>query len=125
MANLLQTIKRAAVDAVAASNPVALSVGSVVSVSPLKISLSQQLTLTEQFLIVPQSLTDYKTKIEFAQKTKGAVIELDGRQYDGSVTLNATTHEITIFNGLKAGEKVLLLKMQGGQKYLVIDKVVV
>lgn len=124
MANLLQTIKRAAVDAVAASNPVALSVGSVVSVSPLKISLSQQLTLTEQFLIVPQSLTDYKVKIEFTEKTKGANVELNGTDYNGSITLNAITHEITIFNGLKAGEKVLLLKMQGGQKYLVIDKVV-
>lgn len=124
MANLLQTIKRAAVEAVEASNPVAVSVGTVLSISPLKISLNQALTLTEQFLIVPQGLTDYKTKIEFTQKTKGAVVELDGKQYNGNITLNATTHEVTIYNGLKVGEKVLLLKMQGGQKYLVIDKVV-
>ncbi len=125
MSSLLQVIKKAAIDAVRASNPVALAVGSVVSVSPLKISLSQQLTLTEQFLIIPQSLTDYKTKIEFTEKTKGANIELNEVNYNGSITLNATTHEVTIYNGLKAGDKVILLKMQGGQKYLVIDKVVV
>lgn len=32
--------------------------------------------------------------------------------------------EITIHNGLKVGDEVLLLRMQGGQKYIVIDKVV-
>ena len=31
---------------------------------------------------------------------------------------------ITIHNGLAVGDEVLLLRMQGGQKYIVIDKVV-
>lgn len=31
--------------------------------------------------------------------------------------------EITIHNGLKVNDEVLLLRMQGGQKYIVIDKV--
>lgn len=30
---------------------------------------------------------------------------------------------ITIHNGLEVGDEVLLLRMQGGQKYIVIDKV--
>ena len=124
MGNLLQTIKRAAVEAVEASNPVAVLVGTVVSASPLKISLNQKLTLTEQFLVVPQSLTDYKTKIEFAEKTQAAIVELNNVSYDGRITFSKTIHEITVFNGLKTGDKVLLLKMQGGQKYLVIEKVV-
>lgn len=32
--------------------------------------------------------------------------------------------EITIHNGLAVGDEVILLKQKGGQKYLVLDRVV-
>lgn len=80
---LLQTMKRAAVEAVAASQPVALCYGKVTSVEPLQIMADQKLPL------------------------EGEQLEL----------LSA------VRNGLQLGERVLLLRWQGGQKYLVLDRV--
>ncbi len=31
--------------------------------------------------------------------------------------------KLRLFNGLQVGERVLLLRWQGGQKYLVLDRV--
>lgn len=49
---LLDIIKKAAVDAVNASKPANICTGVVVSASPLKIQLEQRLTLTQDFLLV-------------------------------------------------------------------------
>jgi hypothetical protein len=40
------------------------------------------------------------------------------------VTINGTINEMTIHNALKVGDEVILLKKKGGQKYLVLDRVV-
>ncbi len=37
--------------------------------------------------------------------------------------IQPSKHVITVYNGLKIGEKVLLARQQGGQKYIVIDRV--
>ena len=80
MPDLVKLVKRAAVDAVRAQRPVEVLFGTVVSPSPLRVSLDQKLTLSGSQLIRPKSLM-----------------------------------------GLRAGEKVLLLQMQGGQKFVVLD----
>ena len=102
MSNLLQVIKTAAIDAVNASNPVSVLVGQVVSANPIKISLNQKLTLEDPFIVIPENMTDYDTKIKI----------------DGEIK------DITVYNALKTGDKVVLLRMQGGQKYFVLSKVV-
>ena len=32
-------------------------------------------------------------------------------------------HEITIYNALQVGERVILIRVQGGQKFVVVDRV--
>lgn len=102
MSNLLQTIKIAALDAVNASKPIEIVLGEVLTAEPLKINLEQKLTLTSAFVIVPREFTDYKTKILIDEEEK----------------------EIEIKNALKAGEKLALAKIQGGQKYLILSRLV-
>lgn len=58
--NLAQTIKRAAMDAVRASKPCDILTGTITSVSPLKIKISQKVTLDGDFLIVTETF-DKKT----------------------------------------------------------------
>jgi hypothetical protein len=41
------------------------------------------------------------------------------------IVLDGVTKEITVKNGLKKGEKVLLGMENGGQTYFVIDRVVI
>lgn len=110
---MLDIIKRAAVEAVGASNPVAVQFGTVVSLSPLEVRLDQRLTLPEAFLIVPESLTRYEIDLSHVHKLSGS-----------SDTEKALTDKIVIREGLAVGDAVILLRVQGGQKYVVLDKAV-
>lgn len=84
MPNLIETIKKAAVEAVAASKPVAIVYGKVTSVSPLMIQVDQKRTLDDDFIILTQ----------------------------------------TVAGTLMAGDRVVMIMAQGGQSYVVLDKVV-
>ena len=98
--NLLETIKTAAIDAVNSTKPVEIVL--VLSTQPLKIELEQKLSLSEAFVIVPEELTNRTVKI----------------------MINDMEEEIEIKNALQPGDKLALAKIQGGQKYLVISRLV-
>lgn len=100
--NLVELMKKAAIEAVEASNPTAVVYGTVTSISPIKINIEQKHPLTEDFLLLTTNVKDYQTKMRI----------------DNSSTIN----EVTIYNGLKNGDKVILLRIQGGQKYIVLDR---
>ncbi len=84
--NLINIIKKAAVEAVEASKPVAVLFGKVVKTSPLQINVEQRMTLTKEFLKLTKTVTED--------------------------------------NELKVNDSVVLLRAQGGQKYIVLDKLV-
>lgn len=100
--DFLNIIKKAAMDAVRASQPSNFCMGEVVNTSPLKISIEQKMTLGSAQLVLTKNVTDYKINVTIEQETK----------------------ETTIHNGLKVGDKVVLIKEQGGQRYLILDKAV-
>lgn len=56
MAELLQTVKRAAVDAVLAGQPVQLAVGRVEAAAPLRVRVEQKLVLAAEQLLVLEGL---------------------------------------------------------------------
>ena len=100
--DLLNVIKKAAMDAVNTSQPSDFCFGKVISVSPLKISIEQKMTLGVAQLVLTRNVTDFKT----------------------TITIDSETKELTIQNALKIGERVVLMKQKGGQKYLVLDRMV-
>lgn len=113
---MLNAIKQAAMDAVAASNPVNLLYGEVILDDPLKVNVDQRFTLTADFLVLTERVTEYKIDVSHIHE-----YIYDGDLRDTSVALE---EKIVIRRGLEIGDKVLLLRMQGGQKYVVLDRVV-
>lgn len=99
---MLETIKRAAIEAQGAGQPLSLCYGKVTKTSPLKIMVDNKMELGEGFLIVPSYLTDYKTEIKIEDGTK---------------------QKATIYSALKKNDSVMLLRMQGGQSFLVLCRV--
>lgn len=95
---MLQMIKQAAIDAIESSKPVSVLFGTVTKTNPLEVNVDQRFTLDADFLIVPETLTRY--------------------------VLNINSTEYIIRKGLQVGDRVVLLRIQGGQKYLIVDKVV-
>lgn len=128
--NLIEIIKQAAIEAVAASNPCAIMFGKVISTSPLKINVEQRLTLDESHLILTSNVRDYKTKISFDNPGIKNIVknysmdDVPGTDYKLSYQ-QSIQNEITVYNGLKMNESVMLLQIQGGQKYIVLDRVVI
>ena len=122
----VETLKRAAVDAVEATKPVNVYFGEVISVLPLKIKVEQKMILSEKQLILSRNVTDFKTKI-----TAG---NTQNYYYTGGVNSGIVPEspphvhavgniEVTIHNGLAVGDRVIILRRQEGQKFIVIDRV--
>lgn len=117
MANMVQLIKQAAIEANEATKPTAIVFGVVDSISPFRINIDQKLNLTKEFLIFMRQVTDYVTEL---------TVELDTKSAGGPEVHQHKIHDkskVTIHNGLKKGDNVILLRLQGGQKYIVVDKV--
>ena len=122
---LLSVMKEAGVGANNATNPVNICFGKVTSVSPLKILVEQKITLGKAQLVLTRNVTDYNVNVTVDW---GTDVSLDVLTEEG---MNLShRHDIkgkktmTVHNALKNGDEVILLRVQGGQKYIVIDRVV-
>lgn len=178
MSNLVEVIKKVALEAVKASNPTSLVIGTVTSTSPLQITVDQKLTLDEDFLILTKNVKNHYVDMSVSHSTvsNGIAGLSHSHSYSGETeenNIDAHTHNITsetgemasseaiagttlhkhlysgttneafsnsesatkhsheykgkkkimLHYGLKQGESVLLIKMQGGQKYIVLDRI--
>lgn len=102
--DLLNVMKQAGANATKADNPVNVCFGKVTSTTPLNVLVEQKITLGTAQLILTRNVTDY----------------------DVNVTMDDAEEKqkMTIHNALLVGDKVILLRVQGGQKYVVMDRVV-
>ena len=97
MSSMLALIKQAASDAVDASNPVGVFNGIVKRTEPLEVEVDQRFILTEEFL-------------ELTDSTKELRVPMG-------------TYDYILRPKLQAGDRVYLLRVQEGQKYVVLDRV--
>lgn len=124
MFDVAKMIKLAAMEAMEASSPVKVLFGKVISTSPLKISLEQKLILTAAQLVLTRNVVDYdlETTIDLlTEPTSGGSGESSFASHSHAVSGKKT---IRIHNALVVGDEVILLQMQGGQKFIVVEKVV-
>jgi len=128
---LVQMIQKIAIRTFEASNPSRSLFGTVTKEDPLEISVEQKLPLTMKQLILSRNVTDYKTKISFDDPNIKNVITTSIYPSDANESIKSyqrfkenIKNDITIYNGLKVGEEVILIQMQDGQKYIVWDRVI-
>lgn len=98
---LVPIVQQIAQNAMDNSQMTDLRFGTVISTAPLKIKISTNLTLPESVLIVPEHL-----------KTHSVSMSIDGN-----------TQNVTIYSGLRVGNKIALLRKQGGQNYYILDRI--
>lgn len=108
---MISIIKKAGIDAVGTSKPVNVLFGEVLDAEELKIKVDQKLILDREFFIIPKNLTRYE-------------IDLKHEHTWATGSTSDALSKIIIREGLNQGDKVLLLRIQGGQQYLILDKVV-
>lgn len=123
MPNAVEVVKRAAVDAVEASRPVNVLFGTVLSEAPLQIKVSQKITLTEKMLVLTRNVTDFTVMETVDHVTENASGGSGDAAYESHAHPYVGKKPFLIHNALKTGEKVVLIRLQGGQKFLVLDRV--
>ena len=100
--DLLVAIQKASIAAVENIKPVNIVFGKIDSTSPLSVNVENKLTLSNEQLIMRDIFKVYELKCEVDGKVGVAKLDLK----------------------LKPGDDVILFRMQGGQKYLILDRVV-
>lgn len=132
---IADSIKRLAKGVMNASQPMDLCFGVVESVEPLMIRINPKMVLSDEYLILTNAVKDHSVDITVDWTTEPEKEHKHGNGNNGSPTdgvispVEGHKHEIkdrkkiVIHNGLTPGEKVLLLRTQGGQNYVVIDRV--
>ncbi|NLY46761.1 MAG: DUF2577 domain-containing protein [Tissierella sp.] len=90
-------------EAVEESSPMGIAYGVVTKISPLEINVEQRMNIGGDMLIPTSNVIDKVIEIKIG---------------------NGSRETMIIYNGLSIGEKVLLLRENGGQKYIVLDRLV-
>lgn len=111
---LIGIVKQAALDAMENSQVCDLRFGEVVSIEPLKVKVTNQLTIPSSLLIVPEHLTNYEV---------GVTIEWETKSEQEHTHLVNSTKTMVINNELRLGDRVALLRKQGGQSYFILDRI--
>lgn len=100
-ATWIDNMKKIILQAEEAGDPCNFLSGTVVSVEPPAVQIDQKITVRGSQVLVPKRFTDHQETM--------VIPEL------GEV-------EVTVKNGLKPGEQVVLLQKRGGQQYLVLER---
>lgn len=121
--NLLQILKQISNEANETKHPANILFGEVTKESPLEITIDQKLVLTSEFLVLSRNVTDYEidmTVDHMTEKTTGgsghSLFASHDHQYTGR-------KKFLVHNKLLQGEKVIVAVVQGGQKYIILDRI--
>lgn len=85
--------------------PTAIMFGTITGVKPVVLKIDNQI-YGSGFVVVPERLTNYKVSVDVDDST----VKLDGST-------------MTIHNALKVGDKVIVARQNGGQKFVILDRI--
>ena len=108
----------------------------VIGAGPLKVKATNddKLILNAGSLVVPWHLTDYTTKMTYRldkgtldsetynDGPHGGHVGGDGTHINHLRTFNLYKGTITVYNALKVGDIVYLLRYNDGKKYFILDR---
>lgn len=101
-----------------ASQPAELKIGTVTAAAPLAVSINPAMAPIQNSLL-------YLTSAVVERKLSPLVAGLDDVVCctENGTALPADSTGITINRALQVGDRVLLLRVQNGQKYIVLSRV--
>lgn len=125
MTDILNIIKRIAVNAINAQTLTNVVYGTVISTNPLKIQVDQKLILETEQLKLTRAVMDYEVEMTVNHATDFSSGGAGYGAYDSHNHTYTGRKKFLIHNGLVVGDRVTMIRAHGGQQYLIIDKEVV
>ncbi len=84
--------------------------GEVIETNPLKVKADNRFIIDEDFLILTTNVKEKKLNLQHLHS------------YSGGSTGTALDDEITVIPALSISEKVMLLRIKGGQEFIILDR---
>lgn len=106
MDNLLKVIKSMTDTQIKAIDFSEYAVGTVVSENPLRIKISDRITIEEDMILLTEQVLEKKINLK--------------HKHEGVFSLQT---KITIQEGLKKSDRVHLIRVSKGQQFIVISKI--
>lgn len=120
---LLKIIQQISQETVMSQKPVNVVFGTVTRENPLQVTTDQKLLLESDFLELCRNVTEYDIEMTVNHVTEKA----QGGAKDPSFTSHDHMYKgrkvFRVHNGLKVGERVVMIGRSGGQSYVIIDRV--
>ena len=119
---IVNTIKEIASTVISNGEPMEVIVGEVVSVSPLAIKIDPKLTVPEENIILTKNTCEWTMDMSVYQVTEnraggGCMAEYASHNHD-----YVGRKKYLVHNQLVMGDKVIMLKETGGQRYIALDR---
>ena len=148
--SLNESIKMIALNVFESMQPSNVYFGEVISVAPLEIKIDQKNIIPERYLVLTNKVKDHTVDMTISMQTVednyldanamkhthigSTLVGNVGAPILGNTSITEdfdTTHKhdikgrkkITLHYGLKVGEQVMLIRLQGGQRFVVLDRV--
>lgn len=126
---LKDVIQQMVDEAVSARMPTELQIGTVAAVDPVEVTLDTQMTpLRQSVLYLSETVIEKKTPILQHNHvypegvTEDALLEPDIICDEHGTGLGTKDGYIIFNNALQVGDKVLLMRVQGGQKFVILSR---
>lgn len=119
---IVNIIKEIASTAIQNGEPMEVIVGEVVSASPLEIKIDPKLTIPEENIVLTKNTSEWTMEMSVDHVTENrsggggyAEFASHNHEYKGR-------KKYLIHNQLVVGDKVIMLKETGGQRYIALDR---
>ncbi|WP_312340269.1 DUF2577 domain-containing protein [Anaerospora hongkongensis] len=123
MNNLVQVIQQISQNANKTGKPIGIVYGEVMTVEPLTIQVEQKLTLPAEFFKLTKAVTDHYVDITVSHVTENRAGGSGSAAYASHNHDYQGRKKMMVHNGLQVGEQVILIQAQGGQDFIVLDRV--
>lgn len=119
---LVDTIKQIALESVGATEPLEVIIGEVVGVDPLEIKIDPKIILQEGNIVLTKNTSEWTMEMSVDHITEnrsggGGYAEFASHNHEYKGRKRYLVH-----NQLVMGDKVILLKETGGQRYIALDR---
>lgn len=97
--------------------------GTVETVNPVSIRISQRDLITSEFLLFTDAVRDFDVDIEVNHTTENRAGGGGDAEFASHNHAYKGRKKIRVYNGLHPGEVVILIRQQGAQQYVVLSRI--
>ena len=122
MSEIVQLVKKIAIYAISSNKPVEFIIGVVESIEPIKIRVNQFLVLENDALIIPHYMLP-GNKYFFNVDEQKVMLEDVETEEKKEYKMTVENQELTLDFNINENDKILMLKVQGGQRFFLLSKI--